>query len=86
MKKTSVIFSLAHSDQIYTLNQKAPLTMRKINDCNIDGLATRLSPSVRWWVIGTFEPALGTSSFSTIDELRTVDPGDTTADIIMYYD
>jgi len=27
-----------------------------------------------WWVIGTFEPALGTSSFSTIDELRTVDP------------
>jgi len=27
-----------------------------------------------WWVIGTFEPALGTSSFSTIDELHTIDP------------
>lgn len=27
-----------------------------------------------WWVIGTFEPALGTSSFSTIDELKIIDP------------
>ena len=63
------------------------LTMRKIINFNIDGSSARISPSsIRWWVIGTFEPALGTSSFSTIDELRTVDPGDTIADISMYYD
>ena len=60
--------------------------MRKIIHFNIDGLAARISPFGRWWVIGTFEPALGTSSFSTIDELHTIDPGDTIADILMYYD
>ena len=60
--------------------------MRKIIHFNIDVLAARLSPFVRWWVIGTFEPALGTTSFSTINELKTIDPGDAIADISMCCD
>ena len=58
--------------------------MRKIIHFNIHGLAARLSPIGRWWVIGFFLP--WKSSFLTIDELKTIDPGDTIADILMYYD
>ena len=29
--------------------------------------------SIRWWMLGTFEPSMGTSSFSTMDFLQTSD-------------
>ena len=71
-KVPNIIFSVAHSDQKHTLNQRATLF-----------ISTRLSHYVRWWVIGIFEPFVGTTSWSAIDQLATGDPGDTIVDILL---
>ena len=33
----------------------------------------------RWWMLGTFEPAVGTSSFSIMDYLQSFDPDTSSA-------